>query len=68
MTSIAGSLFALSQLESMKKNMEVEKQLEEITIEDREKGVEVQEQSTAKGAEAESKKKSRVGRAKKSDI
>jgi len=34
--NITGSLFAISQFESMKKKIEADKQLEEVTIEDQE--------------------------------
>lgn len=60
--NITGSLFAISQFESMKKKIEADKQLEEVTIEDKEqrkskkesvpadKGMEKLPQETDRGA------------------
>ena len=46
--NITGSLFAISQFESMKKKIEADKKLEEVTIEDKE-----QRQSESQGQSKE---------------
>ena len=47
-SSIAGSLFALSQLQSMKKKIEADKKLEEVTIENIERESEKEKELSSK--------------------